>query len=267
MKQNKLVKHLVIGAGIGLFIAYVLIVFQPFGTANFQHPRKNLFLAGYGAIIFFCYVVVYWVQERVIKPNRILVGIKLWVSEGLVLFFMILVSLSLAFFYHHLFIGSALTFKNFLGFLILGGSIAILPVVLIIIVRYLQKQKKINQAIANDKIRQNAIILRGTNKGDKNIEALPANIVYIVASGNYIDVYTKEGETLQKKVLRNSLGNIQEQLPEHCFMKVHRSYIVNNNYFGKVYIKSSKYLLVLKESAIEIPLSRSVVTQVKALCQ
>ncbi|MBI9060683.1 MAG: hypothetical protein JEZ14_01760 [Marinilabiliaceae bacterium] len=45
MKPNKTLKPLFTALGIGFFVAYVLIVFQPFGTDGFQHPHKNLFVA------------------------------------------------------------------------------------------------------------------------------------------------------------------------------------------------------------------------------
>ncbi len=35
---------------IGLFVAFVLVVFQPFGSYNWQHPYKVFLLSGYGVV-------------------------------------------------------------------------------------------------------------------------------------------------------------------------------------------------------------------------
>ncbi len=35
---------------IGIFVAFVLIVFQPFGSYNWHHPYKSLILLGYGGV-------------------------------------------------------------------------------------------------------------------------------------------------------------------------------------------------------------------------
>lgn len=35
---------------VGVFVALFLIVFQPFGTVQWEAPYKNLFLAGFGVV-------------------------------------------------------------------------------------------------------------------------------------------------------------------------------------------------------------------------
>ncbi|MDX1752160.1 MAG: LytTR family DNA-binding domain-containing protein [Salinimicrobium sediminis] len=60
-------------------------------------------------------------------------------------------------------------------------------------------------------------------QGNKTLLIDPANIYYIIASGYYAEIYTTSG----KYVLRESLTNLEEQLSENIFFRIHRSTIVN----------------------------------------
>lgn len=60
-------------------------------------------------------------------------------------------------------------------------------------------------------------------QGNKTVLINPRNILYIIASGYYAEIYTATG----KHVLRESLNNLGEQLDEKVFFRIHRSTIVN----------------------------------------
>ena len=60
-------------------------------------------------------------------------------------------------------------------------------------------------------------------QGNKTVLIDPRNILYIIASGYYAEIYT----TLGKYVLRESLNNLEEQLSRQAFFRIHRSTIVN----------------------------------------
>lgn len=267
MATNKTFQSIFTAAGIGLFVAYVLIVFQPFGTDDFQHSNKNLFLAGYGAIITSCYLIIYLLFDLLIRPRIVLVGKWLWFFEGLLLISTVIVSLTASFFYHNWFIGSQINWFSYFGFIVLGGSISIIPIVVIIVLRYQLKQRHIQRSIHKEKKQVVHLHLSSNNKGDKDLNLIPSSLVYVMANGNYIEVYQLEDGELKRIMLRNSLSNIQQQLPEHHFIKVHRSYIVNVQYLEKVYTQQSNYFLSLSVDKVEIPLSRNAVSEVRQLCK
>lgn len=50
------------------------------------------------------------------------------------------------------------------------------------------------------------------------------NIVYVRAAGNYVGIVMVSGETVHTKA---TISHIAERLPDHMFVKIHRSYIVN----------------------------------------
>lgn len=60
-------------------------------------------------------------------------------------------------------------------------------------------------------------------QGNKTVFIDPRNILYIIASGYYAEIYTTSG----KYVLRESLNNLEEQLSKDVFFRIHRSTIVN----------------------------------------
>ena len=60
-------------------------------------------------------------------------------------------------------------------------------------------------------------------QGNKTVLIDPENILYIIASGYYAEIYTGAG----KYVLRESLNNLEEQLDRNRFFRIHRSTIVN----------------------------------------
>lgn len=60
-------------------------------------------------------------------------------------------------------------------------------------------------------------------QGNKTVLIDPKNIFYIIASGYYAEIYTATG----KYVLRESLNNLEEQLDQQSFFRIHRSTIVN----------------------------------------
>lgn len=56
------------------------------------------------------------------------------------------------------------------------------------------------------------------------------SILYFRACGNYLDVQTKEGCYLQ----RNTLKRLEEELSGQGFVRIHRSYLVNENVIDSV---------------------------------
>ncbi len=57
-----------------------------------------------------------------------------------------------------------------------------------------------------------------------------ADIRYIEASGYYIEVYTRE----KKYLIRDSLTNMVDKLPPSCFIRIHRSTIINIDYLSEI---------------------------------
>ena len=62
-------------------------------------------------------------------------------------------------------------------------------------------------------------------KGNTNISLTTTDIDYICAAGNYVDIFS-QGKTY---LLRATMKQLADQLPETDFVRIHRSYIININ--------------------------------------
>lgn len=74
------------------------------------------------------------------------------------------------------------------------------------------------------------------------------DILWIQASGNYIEIFTSHEKSY---LLRVGLKDIEGRLPEEQFIRVHKSYIVNKKHILKFNSHS------IKTSQGELPLARS----------
>lgn len=57
--------RLLIVVGSGAFVSLFLIIFQPFGSYEWQNPDKNLLLAGFGLITSFCLSISLFLLPKV----------------------------------------------------------------------------------------------------------------------------------------------------------------------------------------------------------
>ena len=77
-------------------------------------------------------------------------------------------------------------------------------------------------------------------------------IMYLESESNYTTVFLKDG---RKIVISKTLKNVEEQLKEYSFLRVHSTYIVNLNEIEK-YIRGDGGQLILKNKT-SIPVSRT----------
>jgi DNA-binding LytR/AlgR family response regulator len=81
----------------------------------------------------------------------------------------------------------------------------------------------------------------------KNIKVILGDILFIESLKDYIKVVTKEKTIVTKQ----SISSLEENLPGHLFIRIHRSFIVSRNKiesFTPELIQIGKY---------ELPISRS----------
>lgn len=80
------------------------------------------------------------------------------------------------------------------------------------------------------KIKKNVSSKLPIRQGNKTALLSTSKIKYILASGYYAEIYTKE----RKYVIRESLSNLDEMLDPAKFFRVHRSAIVNLSYIQEI---------------------------------
>lgn len=84
--------------------------------------------------------------------------------------------------------------------------------------------------------------------GYEQVKIMLDDILYIEASGNYLNIFLKGS---QKIMTRSTINDLMLQLPETGFTRVHRSYIVNNKQVAR-YNKQAVFI-----GLTEIPVGNS----------
>ena len=82
------------------------------------------------------------------------------------------------------------------------------------------------------------------------------DLLYVQADDNYSTVVWKNGEGIQKKLLRANLKSIENQMDNAFTMRCHRSYLVNINAIDMVSGNTNGYKLKILDTDIAIPVSR-----------
>ncbi len=67
-------------------------------------------------------------------------------------------------------------------------------------------------------------------QGNKTVLLDPGNLIYIMASGYYAEIYTAG----KKYVLRESLSNMEDVMDKNLFFRIHRSTIINMNHVKEI---------------------------------
>lgn len=248
---------------LGFSIFLILAVFQPFGTYTFQRPDKLLLLAGYGIIITFTMIVSLQFFRLTFAKwfNPVTWNLRRELGTLSVITFLSIIA---TYFYHHVMIGSRITFYNFFTFNIIALSTSMFPIALIVVIRYMQVKNYLEKQSLVSELspKPDILSLEGENKTEKRT-IIRAELLFIKAADNYVELYLQKKNRLDRHVLRSTLMSIAEQLDDDQFLQVHRSYIVNMNHIREMVGKSPNYQLVFENLEETVPVSRNKVKEVR----
>lgn len=94
----------------------------------------------------------------------------------------------------------------------------------------------------------------------ENLSFAPNAFLYAESDGNYVNFYLRENDAVSKKMVRNSMTNIEHQLAAYPhFMRTHRAFIVNLKKIQHQQGNASGYRLKLEGLQEELPVSRQKV--------
>ncbi|HLP94544.1 MAG TPA: LytTR family DNA-binding domain-containing protein, partial [Saprospiraceae bacterium] len=107
------------------------------------------------------------------------------------------------------------------------------------------------------------VVLLGENQQERlAIDA--ADIAFLEAQDNYVQVHYLENGAHKSKLLRATLRKMEESLAEFpAFFRCHRTYLVNFDRVEKVSGNAQGYRLHLTGFAETVPVSRSLNEEVK----
>lgn len=84
------------------------------------------------------------------------------------------------------------------------------------------------------------------------------DILLLKSGGNYVEIFHKNGKSVGKHLIRQTLSNLEETLTGYPqFIRPHRCYLVNTTYSKKLSSVSGNYTLNLHGIDFDIPVSRN----------
>jgi DNA-binding LytR/AlgR family response regulator len=98
----------------------------------------------------------------------------------------------------------------------------------------------------------------------ENLSLLVSEIVFIKSADNYVEILYKEADTFKKKLIRNTLKNVELHTKRYSnFIRCHRVCIVNKLYIEKLNNGYSNHWLSIKGYHEQIPVSRQYLLKLK----
>lgn len=257
---------------VGGFIFLFLFVFRPFELSTLSHNILEISL-GYGLVTSSTMLFLSFLLIKVIKKFS---DEEHW-TVGKAIFWNMLHLFLIGIFnalYSNWIGVTELSISRLLWFQMATILIGIFPVLGMILIseaamsrKYLKQAKLINNEIlekaqhsssikSQKNINEKIISLSSQNENE-SLEISVDDLLFIKSADNYVEVYFTENQTIQKRLLRNTLKSIDEELKEHGnFFRCHKSYLINLDKIIKVNGNAQGYRFKLKLGDIEIPVSR-----------
>ena len=263
--------HLIL---ISLFIAFLMLILQPFGLSGYHGRLMPYIELGYGIITFIVLIIDLFVVPFFFKN---LFDTRKWtVLKQIILEMCILFTIGVGnYLYTSLFLSFSNSFKAFLIFQFYTLVIGIIPILVSTILNQnslLSENLKLANEMNNDLNStqdlltiNDKIFIQAENNKDK-LEVNLSNFIYIASTGNYIQVFYLLNNEVKNILMRNTLKQVEEQLKDcHSIIKCHRAFLVNKNKILRVKGNSQGLRLILQNTDEEIPVSRNYSKSLKEI--
>lgn len=246
----------------GLLIAFILVVFQPFGSYNWQHPYKNYLLAGYGLVAVVGNLADFVVTSKLFKSYFAESNWQVWKEIVRNMMGFILAGF-LCVVYGYL-AGFMPFTATQVGYMIaVCFMVGALPATVLILLNYAYLTRKYSHP-ATASATSHTAVSQQTDKlelvaenGKDKLAILVGDLLYIAASDNYCTVVYTEGTNLRKTLLRSSLSRLESQISEQRIVRCHRSYLINLDRVASVSGNAQGYKLHFDTSSESAPVARA----------
>ena len=265
--QNFFIKHPFVGSIISALFAFLFtMVYDPLdfhGTRIYTYPQLMALYCLTGGFSGFVFI-------KLIKLIPYFKNEQEWmfIKEFMAMIF-ILLGIGLGIFIIQYFIDPHIpqwTFSNLLSSVKNAYLIASLPLLFSLIINISHKthhgsvRQKMSLPTAVEVAREKIQIESKLKK--ETLEFYPGQFLYAESDGNYVVFYLKQENEIRKKVIRNSISEVENQLSgQSHFFRTHRSFIVNLEKITGKEGNASGYRLYLEGLSTEIPVSRQNVTR------
>ncbi len=261
--------RLLISISFGVFL--FVLFFQPFPLDRFEFDNRLIFVSGLGGIVFLFMVLVrvafIWIMQYYDQNDDDPV-FPSYLSG-----FIILVLCSVSFAFYLRFVGMVgISFYTMFKVVL----ICLFPPVALGLNDELKElRQQIEQLIFEKKTIQKQVKKHKEVFMNKTIELISENsnetitlqvadVAFIKSADNYVEIVYKEGEHFKKKLIRNTLKNVENQIKSYPnFIRCHRICIVNMPYIEKLNRKYNNHWLTIKDYQEQIPVSRQYLLRLK----
>lgn len=259
--------YLSISLGIFLFVLF----FQPFELGSLDFNNRLLFIAGFGVIVFLLMIIIrivfYGYIQNYERSNREAVFPASFGN------FLLMALSSAAFAFYLRFVGAVpITFHIMLKVALICAS----PLVILWLHEKIKAYKKQNEALLEEKENmrkqveryemdyQNKSVEFTIDSSGNSLILSVSDIVYFKSADNYVEIAYKEGVMFKKKLIRNTLKNVEQQLNVYPhFIRVHRTCIVNTQHIEALTKHDNNNWLIITGYEEKLPVSRQYLLKVK----
>lgn len=266
-------KYFKLYLGIAISVFLFILFFQPFSIENFNFENKLLIIAGFGLITFIFLIITQVIFQKVLIQDE---------SETPK------TSILNTLYFSSLTLFNSLAFIFYLNYVVQIQPTyeTVVKVILICIAPpaaiYLKNKLSSNQSMLKQIKHENILLQKKLKKfagnyanhiveifsdnDSDNFRIKVSEILFVKSADNYVEIAFVDGSEVKKKLIRNTLKNVEEQLQKfNYFIRTHRTSIVNMQYIEKLQKSFSKHWLSLKQTKETIPVSRQYLLAVKDL--
>ncbi len=264
--EEKFMNHVLNAQAAGMIVLFFLFLFRPFGMYSSDVWLLFKVCAGFGLVTFVMYMVGYFIMRMI--PN--FGGEERWTIQREIIANILVISLiSLGnMLFTNLFLSGSFGVKTYLSWVGMTMLVGIVPAMASIIIKERRLLKKHSQEAAKLQAQLVAsthehpgeleISLEGDTQQDK-LKLKPSELVYISSADNYIRVYYRKGTNIENTMLRMSMKKAEDALSNFTYIvRCHRTFLVNLDEVAQVSGNAQGYRLHLRDSQVEIPVSRSM---------
>jgi hypothetical protein len=243
----------------------ITLYFQPFGINFLASAKDGYFVLIIGlvsaAVFFFSTLILPGLFPKLFESDRWTIRKELIWNIGM--FAVMIFAFTLTAVVFNISSMKSLTFFR-------SGALALLPLVLFNLLNYNHSLKsKVTQVIDSGRHwlaeeRKGGHHLTGKERvhilsenGKEVFDDDLKNIVLIQSSSNYVEIFYREGATIRKQLIRQTLNNVESLLSKFPnIRKCHRCCLVNLNQISKLTGTSPNYTLQVSGLDFLIPVSR-----------
>jgi len=243
--------------GISLAVFLFLLLYKPLDLSALDLYDKVYLLLGFALVTLFSLGVNLLVLPAVF-PGIFLSG-KWKIKHEILWNLWILLTITVGYFFYARLTGLyELNFSTLIRILLFG----IIPVSLLIVINQNRRLKmtlhSVDTSADGGKNSEDVLINFPSKYKRGNAQVNARDLVMIHSAQNYIEIYWKEGDDLQKVMVRNTLGNAMKQVKRFPhIIRCHRTCIVNMKYVTRMRSSQHGYHIHLDGVADELHVSRS----------